>query len=202
MDEPCSSLDPISTMAIEDLISELKQQYTIVIVTHNMQQAARVSDQTAFFNLEAVGKPGRLVEIASTEKIFSTRTRRPPRTTSPGASARPDALDGQAGVTAGGCLLGLGKGAGRLEDHASCHFHGVVGKALVESAQQRHVDGGRHSVLPFAVHQHGEQMPVQVVHRVVFFADLGGLFRVVRQRPLGHCCPIRLQLFPFRQNNR
>ncbi|AQO28399.1 phosphate ABC transporter ATP-binding protein [Mycobacterium tuberculosis TRS21] len=71
MDEPCSSLDPISTMAIEDLISELKQQYTIVIVTHNMQQAARVSDQTAFFNLEAVGKPGRLVEIASTEKIFS-----------------------------------------------------------------------------------------------------------------------------------
>lgn len=49
----------------------LKQQYTIVIVTHNMQQAARVSDQTAFFNLEAVGKPGRLVEIASTEKIFS-----------------------------------------------------------------------------------------------------------------------------------
>lgn len=67
------------------------------------------------------------------------------------------------------------KGAGRLEDHASCHFHGVVGKALVESAQQRHVDGGRHSVLPFAVHQHGEQMPVQVVHRVVFFADLGGL---------------------------
>lgn len=76
------------------------------------------------------------------------------------------------------------EGAGRLEDHASCHFHGVVGKALVESAQQRHVDGGRHSVLPFAVHQHGEQMPVQVVHRVVFFADLGGLFRVVRQHDL------------------
>ncbi len=71
MDEPCSSLDPISTMAIEDLIGELKQDYTIVIVTHNMQQAARVSDQTAFFNLEAVGKPGRLVEIDDTEKIFS-----------------------------------------------------------------------------------------------------------------------------------
>ncbi|MFV8319486.1 phosphate ABC transporter ATP-binding protein [Mycobacterium paragordonae] len=71
MDEPCSALDPISTMAIEELISELKQEYTIVIVTHNMQQAARVSDQTAFFNLEAVGKPGRLIEIDDTEKIFS-----------------------------------------------------------------------------------------------------------------------------------
>ncbi len=59
MDEPCSALDPISTLAIEDLIAELKQDYTIVIVTHNMQQAARVSDQTAFFNLEATGKPGR-----------------------------------------------------------------------------------------------------------------------------------------------
>jgi phosphate transport system ATP-binding protein len=63
MDEPCSALDPISTLAIEDLIAELKRDYTIVIVTHNMQQAARVSDQTAFFNLEATGKPGRLIEI-------------------------------------------------------------------------------------------------------------------------------------------
>jgi len=71
MDEPCSALDPISTLAIEDLISELKIDYTIVIVTHNMQQAARVSDQTAFFNLEATGKPGRLVEIDDTEKMFS-----------------------------------------------------------------------------------------------------------------------------------
>jgi phosphate transport system ATP-binding protein len=71
MDEPCSALDPISTLAIEDLIGELKEQYTVVIVTHNMQQAARVSDQTAFFNLIAQGKPGRLVEIGSTEKIFS-----------------------------------------------------------------------------------------------------------------------------------
>jgi phosphate transport system ATP-binding protein len=61
MDEPCSSLDPISTLAIEELIAELKKAYTIIIVTHNMQQAARVSDQTAFFNLEATGKPGRLV---------------------------------------------------------------------------------------------------------------------------------------------
>src|SRR6478672_6181426 len=56
MDEPCSALDPISTSAIEDLISELKSKYTIVIVTHNMQQAARVSDRTAFFNLAGVGK--------------------------------------------------------------------------------------------------------------------------------------------------
>src|ERR1700704_5130863 len=71
MDEPCSALDPISTLAIEDLITELRQNYTIVIVTHNMQQAARVSDQTAFFNLEATGKPGRLIEIDDTEKIFS-----------------------------------------------------------------------------------------------------------------------------------
>ena len=71
MDEPCSALDPISTLAIEDLIAELKRDYTIVIVTHNMQQAARVSDQTAFFNLEATGKPGRLIEIDNTEKIFS-----------------------------------------------------------------------------------------------------------------------------------
>lgn len=71
MDEPCSALDPISTMAIEELISELKQDCTIVIVTHNMQQAARVSDYTAFFNLEAVGKPGRLIEVDDTEKIFS-----------------------------------------------------------------------------------------------------------------------------------
>ncbi len=71
MDEPCSALDPISTLAIEDLIAELKEHYTIVIVTHNMQQAARVSDHTAFFNLEATGKPGRLIEIDDTKKIFS-----------------------------------------------------------------------------------------------------------------------------------
>ncbi len=71
MDEPCSALDPISTLAIEDLISELKERYTIVIVTHNMQQAARVSDRTAFFNLAGVGQPGKLVEIDDTEKIFS-----------------------------------------------------------------------------------------------------------------------------------
>ena len=71
MDEPCSALDPISTLAIEDLICEIKQNYTIVIVTHNMQQAARVSDRTAFFNLAATGKPGHLIEMDDTTKIFS-----------------------------------------------------------------------------------------------------------------------------------
>jgi phosphate transport system ATP-binding protein len=71
MDEPCSALDPISTLAIEDLIQTLKETYTIVIVTHNMQQAARVSDRTAFFNLAGVGKPGQLVEMDDTEKIFA-----------------------------------------------------------------------------------------------------------------------------------
>ena len=76
MDEPCSALDPISTLAIEDLIAELKRDYTIVIVTHNMQQAARVSDQTAFFNLEATGRPGRLVEVDDTDKIFSNPTQK------------------------------------------------------------------------------------------------------------------------------
>ncbi len=74
MDEPCSALDPISTLAIEDLIQELKQQYTIVIVTHNMQQAARVSERTAFFNLAGIGKPGQLVEMDNTQKIFSNPT--------------------------------------------------------------------------------------------------------------------------------
>jgi phosphate transport system ATP-binding protein len=71
MDEPCSALDPISTLAIEDLMAELKEQYTIVIVTHNMQQAARVSEFTGFFNLNGVGQPGRLIEFNPTEKIFS-----------------------------------------------------------------------------------------------------------------------------------
>jgi len=71
MDEPCSALDPISTLAIEDLIEELKQDYTIVIVTHNMQQASRVSDRTAFFNIAGTGKPGRLIEYDDTQKIFS-----------------------------------------------------------------------------------------------------------------------------------
>ncbi|MBL0888173.1 phosphate ABC transporter ATP-binding protein PstB [Myceligenerans indicum] len=72
MDEPCSALDPISTLAIEDLIQELKKDYTIVIVTHNMQQAARVSDRTAFFNIAGTGKPGKLIEMDDTATIFSS----------------------------------------------------------------------------------------------------------------------------------
>ena len=73
MDEPCSALDPISTIKIEELLQELKQKYTIVIVTHNMQQASRVSDMTAFFNVEPTDKGGRmgyLVEYDNTEVIF------------------------------------------------------------------------------------------------------------------------------------
>ena len=71
MDEPCSALDPISTLAIEDLIDELKSDYTIVIVTHNMQQAARIADYTAFFNLKAVGQPGHLEYFADTMTMFN-----------------------------------------------------------------------------------------------------------------------------------
>jgi phosphate transport system ATP-binding protein len=74
MDEPCSSLDPISTLAIEDLIAQLKEKYTIVIVTHNMQQAARVSETTGFFNLAGPGQPGHLIEIDATAKIFTNPT--------------------------------------------------------------------------------------------------------------------------------
>jgi phosphate transport system ATP-binding protein len=71
MDEPCSALDPISTLAIEDLIEELKTEYTIVIVTHNMQQASRVSDKTAFFNIAGTGAPGKLIEYDDTATMFS-----------------------------------------------------------------------------------------------------------------------------------
>ncbi|WP_326825487.1 phosphate ABC transporter ATP-binding protein PstB [Streptosporangium sp. NBC_01639] len=71
MDEPCSALDPISTLAIEDLMAELKSRFTIIIVTHNMQQAARVSDRTAFFNLAGQGQPGRVIEMDDTSRIFT-----------------------------------------------------------------------------------------------------------------------------------
>jgi phosphate transport system ATP-binding protein len=74
MDEPCSALDPISTYAIEELISELKNEYTVVIVTHNMQQASRVSDKTAFFNIAGTGKPGKLIEYNDTASIFTHPT--------------------------------------------------------------------------------------------------------------------------------
>jgi phosphate transport system ATP-binding protein len=71
MDEPCSALDPISTLAIESLMNELKTAYTIVIVTHNMQQAARVSDRTAFFSIGGTGQPGHVIEMDDTATIFS-----------------------------------------------------------------------------------------------------------------------------------
>ena len=71
MDEPTSALDPISTAAIEDLAIELKEKFTVVIVTHNMQQASRISDMTAFFNIAGTGMPGKLIEYDRTEKIFS-----------------------------------------------------------------------------------------------------------------------------------
>ena len=75
MDEPCASLDPISTLKVEDLMHQLKEQYSIVIVTHNMQQATRVADMTAFFNAKATekgGKQGYLVEYDQTEMIFQS----------------------------------------------------------------------------------------------------------------------------------
>jgi phosphate transport system ATP-binding protein len=87
MDEPCSALDPISTLAIEDLIEEMKADYTIVIVTHNMQQASRVSDRTAFFNIAGTGKPGKLIEYDDTTTIFSN----------PGVQSTEDYVSGRFG---------------------------------------------------------------------------------------------------------
>ena len=76
MDEPCSALDPISTLAIEDLMFKLKDRFTIIIVTHNMNQAARVSDKTGFFSIDKTGEPGRLIEYDDTQKIFSNPTQK------------------------------------------------------------------------------------------------------------------------------
>jgi phosphate transport system ATP-binding protein len=76
MDEPASALDPVSTQKIEDTMFELKQSYTVVIVTHNMQQAARISDYTGFFYIENMGDPGRLWEFDETEKMFSNPDRK------------------------------------------------------------------------------------------------------------------------------
>ncbi|MBW4528418.1 MAG: phosphate ABC transporter ATP-binding protein [Phormidium tanganyikae FI6-MK23] len=73
MDEPCSALDPVATMKIEELINSLRQEFTIVIVTHNMQQAARISDRTAFFSTDE-SRIGQLIEIDDTQKIFSSAT--------------------------------------------------------------------------------------------------------------------------------
>jgi phosphate transport system ATP-binding protein len=80
LDEPCSALDPISTAKVEELIAELKSDYTVVIVTHNMQQAARVSDFTAYMYL------GELVEFGETDRLFMKPRSRRPRTTSPAGS--------------------------------------------------------------------------------------------------------------------
>jgi phosphate transport system ATP-binding protein len=109
MDEPCSALDPISTQAIEDLIGELKKDYTIIIVTHNMQQAARVSDQTGFFNLPGAGKPGLLWRSTTRRKSSLTRERKPLRTTSRGGLA--DVIDRglEADEHAGGKPLPVGR---------------------------------------------------------------------------------------------
>ncbi len=76
MDEPASALDPVSTQKIEDTMAELKKSYTVVIVTHNMQQAARISDYTGFFYIVNMGDPGRLWEFDETEKIFSNPERK------------------------------------------------------------------------------------------------------------------------------
>jgi phosphate transport system ATP-binding protein len=76
MDEPASALDPVSTQKIEDTMEQLKQEYTVVIVTHNMQQAARISDHTGFFYIENMGDPGRLWEFDETEKMFSNPDRK------------------------------------------------------------------------------------------------------------------------------
>jgi phosphate transport system ATP-binding protein len=76
MDEPASALDPVSTQKIEDTMHELKKRYTVVIVTHNMQQAARISDYTGFFYIENMGDPGRLWEFDETNKVFSTPERK------------------------------------------------------------------------------------------------------------------------------
>jgi phosphate transport system ATP-binding protein len=76
MDEPASALDPVSTQKIEDTMAYLKESYTVVIVTHNMQQAARISDYTGFFYIENMGDPGRLWEFDDTEKMFSNPDRK------------------------------------------------------------------------------------------------------------------------------
>mgnify|MGYP005857254337 CR=1 FL=1 len=78
MDEPCSALDPQSTLRIEELMLQLRERLTIVIVTHNMQQAARVSDRTAFITIESESEPGRLIEVGPTQEVF--RSPRHPRT--------------------------------------------------------------------------------------------------------------------------
>ena len=71
MDEPCSALDPAATLKIEDLMQEIVSDYTILIVTHNMQQAARVSDYSAFMSTDGGGQPGKLIEYGLKDEIFT-----------------------------------------------------------------------------------------------------------------------------------
>jgi phosphate transport system ATP-binding protein len=87
MDEPCSALDPIASLKIEDLIDSLRDQFTIVIVTHNMQQAARISDHTAFMLMNRTTRAGELIEFDQTEKMF----------TAPGDKRTEDYISGQFG---------------------------------------------------------------------------------------------------------
>ena len=93
MDEPCSALDPTSTRRIEETIAEICHEVTIVIVTHNMQQAQRVSQYCAFF-LAAQNEPGGIVEAGTTESIFEAPRIRAPPTTSTAASADAEPADG------------------------------------------------------------------------------------------------------------
>ena len=72
MDEPCSAIDPTSVQKVEDLMAELAPEMTIIIVTHNMQQAARISDHTAFFLQEVAGEPATLIEYGETDAIFTS----------------------------------------------------------------------------------------------------------------------------------
>ena len=103
LDEPASALDPVSTAAIEGLMHNLKHRFTIVIVTHNMQQAARVADRTAFFSLDSTGadRTGTLIEYGDTETIFRGASEPRRGTTSPAGSADPAcSRDGSAAPTA------------------------------------------------------------------------------------------------------
>ena len=122
MDEPCSALDPIATSRIEDLMHELKRDFTIVIVTHNMQQAARVSDRTAFFTTEVAedsSRVGRLVEFDRTRHdLHPAPPTSAPRATSPVGSDEPDATRMAGGTTGDGSEPG-GSGPGQPKSGSS-----------------------------------------------------------------------------------
>ncbi len=137
MDEPCSALDPISTLAIEDLINELKNDYTVVIVTHNMQQAARVSDKTAFFNIAGTGKPGKLIEYNDTATIFSNPAQKATEDYVSGRFGSAEAQNSSAAVGGGrsgrGSSGGSWRGSGRWPTRVrvghrlfKTHYHRVT----------------------------------------------------------------------------